>query len=101
MTTTHLDDLAEPVFTPDATEVLDAMATMGAACELDAAGLRRQATAETGLDDFGERDYEERLDVLLAALRDVSGLTAAGKVNFHSQILQLLKNRLLLVDLLT
>jgi hypothetical protein len=100
MTDIHIDDLAEPTFSPAATEILEAMAAMGAACELDADALRRQATAETGLDDFGDRDYEERLDVLLAALREVPGLTAAGVLGFHSQVLQLLKNRLLLVDLL-
>jgi hypothetical protein len=93
-------DLAEPEFTPEVHELLGVMATMGATCSLDAAALREQATAETGLDDFGDRDYEERLDVLLGAMRDVPGLTDAGILSFHSQVLQLLKNRLLLVDLL-
>jgi hypothetical protein len=96
----HIDDLADPQFTPEVAEILGAMAEMGAACPLDAEGLRRQARGETGLDDFGDRDYEERLDVLLAALREAPGLTDAGRLSFHSQVLQLLKNRLLLVDLL-
>jgi hypothetical protein len=95
-----IDDLAEPRFSPEVREILDAMAAMSAACPLDADAVRRQATDETGLDDFGDRDYEERLDVLLAALRDVPHLTGAGAFSFHSQVLQLLKNRLLLVDLL-
>ncbi len=99
-TGTRIDDLADPRFTPEVGEILRAMAEMGAACPLDAEGLRRQARAETGLDDFGDREYEERLDVLLAALREAPGLTDAGRLSFHSQILQLLKNRLLLVDLL-
>ena len=97
----HIDDLAEPRFTPEVVEMLDAMAAMGAAIELEGGALRRQAIAETGLDDFGDRDYEERLDVLLAALSDVPGLTDFGRLTFHAQVLQLLKNRLLLVDLLT
>jgi hypothetical protein len=97
----RIDDLAEPRFTPEVDEILGAMAAMGADCPLDDAdGLRRQACAETGLSDFGDRDYEERLDVLLAALRETPGLTDAGRLSFHSQVLQLLKNRLLLVDLL-
>ena len=96
----HIDDLTAPRFTPEVDEMLEAMAVMGTACELDADALRRQAMAETGLSDFGARDYEERLNVLLTALRDVPGLTAAGVLGFHSQVLQLLKNRLLLVDLL-
>jgi hypothetical protein len=39
--------------------------------------------------------------VYIAALQDVPGLHAAGIVNFHTQIVQWLKNRLLLSDLLT
>jgi Sulfotransferase family len=96
----RIDDLADPRFTPEVAEILGAMATMGVDCRLDAAVLRRQACAETGLSDFGDRDYEERLDVLLAALRAAPGLTDAGRLSFHSQVLQLLKNRLLLVELL-
>jgi Sulfotransferase family len=96
----RIDDLAEPRFTPEVAEILGAMAAMGADCPLDADGLRLQACAETGLADFGDRDYEERLDVLLAALREAPGLTDAGRLSFHSQVLQLLKNRLLLVELL-
>ena len=97
----HITDLAEPQFTAEVHEMLEVMATMGAGCALDAAALHEQAVAETGLDDFGDRDYEARLDVLLGALRDVPGLTAVGILSFHSQVLQLLKNRLLLADLLT
>jgi len=59
-----------------------------------------QASADTGLHDFGRDDYRERLDVYLAALRDIDGLHGAGLVNFYGQLLQLLKNRLLLTDLL-
>jgi hypothetical protein len=46
------------------------------------------------------RDYVERLDLLLAALRDIPTLNGPGIVNFHSQLLQMLRNRLLLTDLL-
>jgi hypothetical protein len=74
------------------------MDTMAADAPLDAAMLHAKATAETGLDDFGPDDYRERLDVYLAALQGISGLTGPGTVNFHTQILQFLKNRLLLTD---
>lgn len=96
----RIDDLAEPRFTPEVVEIFGFIATMAADCPLDAAELHRLAREQTGLDDFGARDYEARLDVLLAALRDVPGRTAAGTVTFHAQLLQLLKNRLLLTDLL-
>src|SRR6201995_5118164 len=76
------------------------MAAMAPQCPLDADALHAQASADTGLHDFGAQDYRERLDVYLAALREIDGLHAAGVVNFYAQLLQLLKNRLLLTDLL-
>ncbi|MCV7122072.1 sulfotransferase family protein [Mycobacterium lacus] len=76
------------------------MAAMAPNCPLDAEALHARASADTGLHDFGPGDYRERLDVYLAALRDVDGLHDAGAVNFYAQLLQLLKNRLLLTDLL-
>jgi hypothetical protein len=96
----HLDDLDRPRFSPEVEELRGLMTTMADACPLDAAALHAQASAETGLTDFGPRDYEERLDVLLAAVRAIDGLTGPGQVNFHAQLVQLLKNRLLLADYL-
>ncbi|WP_083410269.1 sulfotransferase family protein [Mycolicibacterium rutilum] len=81
--------------------IREMMAAMAPDCPLDAAVLHAKAAAETGLDDFGDDDYRERLDVYLAALQEIPMLHAAGVVNFHAQILQWLKNRLLLTDLLT
>lgn len=96
-----LDDLAEPRFSADAEQIRTLMASLAPDCPLDSDALHAKARAETGLDDFGSEDYRERLDVYLAALREVGGLHPAGVVNFHAQLLQLLKNRLLLTDLLT
>jgi hypothetical protein len=96
-----LDDLAEPRF-PEAAEPLrQMMAAMAEDCPLDANVLHAKAAADTGLDDFGPDDYRERLDVYLAALQEIPGMHDAGIVNFHAQLLQWLKNRLLLTDLLT
>ncbi|OBG66844.1 MULTISPECIES: sulfotransferase [unclassified Mycobacterium] len=95
----RLDDLAEPRFSPEARQILDMMASLAPDCPLDADALHARAAADTGLDDFGPPDYGERLDVYLAALRDIDGRHDAGTVNFFGQLLQLLKNRLLLTDL--
>ncbi|MFQ2875923.1 sulfotransferase [Mycobacterium sp. TY814] len=76
------------------------MAALAPDCPLDAEALCAKASADTGLHDFGPADYRERLDVYLSALRDIDGLHPAGVVNFYGQLLQLLKNRLLLADLL-
>ena len=95
-----LDDLARPRFSAEVEEMRGFMAQLAEACPLDSASLHAQAAAETGLDDFGPRDYAERLDLLIAALRDIPTLSGPGVVNFHAQLLQMLRNRLLLTDLL-
>ena len=94
-----LDDLAEPRFGRAAQELLGMMEDVAALCPLDSATLHAQASAELGLDDFGPQDYRERMDLLLDCYRSVPGLSPAGQVNFYAQLLQLLKNRLLLADL--
>jgi sulfotransferase family protein len=99
VTNVCLDDLDVPRFSPEARLILDAMAGMAPDCPLDADALHARACADTGLHDFGPDDYRERLEVYLAALRDIDGLHPAGVVNFYAQLLQLLKNRLLLTDL--
>ena len=96
----HLDDLAEPCFSPQVDQIRDLLTAMAPDCPLDGEALHAKATAETGLADFGPDDYRERFDVYLAALREIDGLHGPGIVNFHAQLLQLLKNRLLLNDLL-
>jgi hypothetical protein len=96
----RLTDLAVPQFSADVTSILELMATMAADLRLESAQLHEMAAAQTGLSDFGPRDYAGRLDVLLAAMREVDGLTPGGLLNLHTQVLQMLKNRLLLVDLL-
>jgi hypothetical protein len=97
----RLDDLAQPRFSTEAQQILDMMAAMAPQCPLDADVLHAHASADTGLHDFGPDDYRERLDVYLSALHDIDGLHDAGVVNFYGQLLQLLKNRLLLIDLLS
>jgi hypothetical protein len=96
----RIDDLAVPRFTPAVEEIRDFMAVMAADCPLDAGALHDKARSETGLDDFGPDDYRERLDLFLGAVREIDGLHGPGVLNFHMQLLQVLKNRLLLTDLL-
>ena len=69
-----------PRFSPEAQQLRDMMATMAADCPLDSAALHERASADTGLTDFGPGDYRERLDVYLAALRDIDGLDSAGEL---------------------
>jgi len=96
----RIDDLAAPTFTPMATDLLAGMGTLAGDCPLTSEAVHRRAADETGLRSFGPKDYEERLVVLLEALRSVPDVTDSGRVGFFLQIVQLLKNRLLLTDLL-
>jgi hypothetical protein len=95
----HLDDLAEPRYTPAAQQLRDMMATLAADCPLDPEILHARAREATGLTDFGPDDYRERLDRYVAELREID-MHGPGIVNFHAQLVQWLKNRLLLTDLL-
>ncbi len=85
----HLDDLAEPALHPRdrADPRHHGHDGRGLSARLGGAA-RQQARTETGLDDFGPDDYRERLDVYLAALRDIDGLHGPGIVNFYAQLLQ-------------
>ncbi|MET3960352.1 hypothetical protein ABIE44_000286 [Marmoricola sp. OAE513] len=100
MEAVRLTDLAVPEFSSDVTAIFEVMGTMAADLRLDSDQLHAMASEQTGLTDFGPRDYTDRLGVLLAALREVEDVTPAGLLNLHTQLLQMLKNRLLLTDLL-
>ncbi len=95
----HLDDLATPRYSLQAQAIRDMMGTVAADFPLDADVLHDRARADTGLDDFGPEDYRERLDLYVAGLREID-MHGPGIVNFHAQLVQWLKNRLLLTDLL-
>jgi hypothetical protein len=96
----HIEDLAKPVFSAEVGEMRAAMGAMADQCVLEAEALLQRARVESGLDDFGDRDFEEPLGVLLRALHDTANLSPVGRLSIHTQLVQLLKNRLLLTDLL-
>ena len=95
-----IDDLAAPRFSAEARAVLDFMEEAGSSLALDADGLLDAATAETGLGDFGADDFVPRLDLLCRAMTDEGGFNGAGVFQQHTLILGLLKNRLLIEDLI-
>lgn len=97
----RIDDLAEPRFSDEARAVLDFMREAGSQLTLDGAALMAAAKSETGLDDFGAGDFGARLDLLCRAMTDEGGFNSAGILQQHTLILGLLKNRLLVEDLIT
>jgi hypothetical protein len=94
-----IDDLAEPNYTDEVRAILDFMEEAGSQMRLEPEPLMEAAAAETQLDDFGPGDFVERLDVLCRAMRDEGGFNGAGVLQQHTFLLGLLKNRLLIEDL--
>lgn len=66
--------------------------------ELDFDALTGQASAATGLSDFGDGDWQEPLQLLLADYASSAQLNGTGRVIARLLILGLLRTRLQLVD---
>lgn len=99
----RIDDYASPRFPPEVRAIFDAVGPMADSLVLEAEPMIEQARAETGLADLGLADdpqLVERLDLLLAGLRDDAGLSAFGVVSDHTLVVGLLRSRLLITDLL-
>ena len=94
----HITDLARPTFSPDAQAIIDGMSAMAPYCPLTADALHEQASAQTGLTDFGEQDYRERMSVLLRAFDELPEFTAFGRTYAFSLMLTFLKGRLRVID---
>ncbi len=78
----------------------DGIAALAEGLELAPDALRARAAAEVGLDDFGDDGYAAPLAVLSGAIERSRLISPVGRFMLHAQLLQLLKNRLLLADLL-
>jgi hypothetical protein len=96
----RIDDLAEPRYTEEVRAILDFMDEAGSHLVLEPGALMEAAATETGLEDFGAGDFVERLELLCRAMREEGGLNGAGVMQQHAFISGLLKNRLLIEDLL-
>ena len=97
----RIDDLAAPQFPADVEAIRSAMSAMGAELHLEPDELLATAAGQTGLDDFGDPGFRVPLAVLCDALRTEAGLSPAGVTSAWTQIVMLLKNRLLVEDVLT
>ena len=91
-------DLRRPVFTAPVLEALDAGASVADLYPLEADALIERAREDTGLHDLGDDGFRVPLDVLLHSLRTEAGLSAMGRLGTFMQLLQLMKNRLLVED---
>ncbi len=96
----RIDDLVDPRFTDEIRTVLDLMAEAGAGVDLRPEVLMAAAADETGLDRFGADDFVERLEVLCWSLRNEAELNDAGLLAQSLLLTGLLRNRLLVEDLI-
>jgi hypothetical protein len=99
-TDVRITDYAEPAFSPDIRALMDSVGPMAAELRLEPDAVLAEATAQSGLDDYGDPSFRERLSVLLHGLREEAGLSQFGVLSNHTLVVQLLKNRLLVQDLL-
>lgn len=93
-------DLADPVFPEAAQPIREALAGYGSILELTSDALLASATERTGLDNWGEDSFRERLDVLTASLREEAGLSDVGTAVVFEQLVGNLVNRLRLEALI-
>jgi hypothetical protein len=76
------------------------MAEMGAAVRLEPDALMAAAVEQAAVDDFGDPSFKERLDVACTALNTAVALSDAGRAAAFVQLSGLLRNRLLVQDVL-
>src|SRR4051794_2906358 len=94
----RITDYAQPEFTSEGRAIVDGVASIAESVALEPDALLRDASAHTGLDDFGDPAFRERLDVYVNALNREAQLSRSGRVMQYAQLLQVLKNRLLVED---
>jgi hypothetical protein len=94
----RIDDLADPVLTPLQKKVLEGVS--GIAVSFTENAILEEARKQTGLDDFGEGDFRERLSVWLESLEEDAGLGPVGRIGAFRDCVRYAANRLRLEDLL-
>jgi hypothetical protein len=96
----RIEDYHQPRFSPEIRELRSQMAALAPSLALEPDALKVAAVEQTGLTDFGDPWLDEPLEVLCRALREEAGLSAPGLVTTWFMLAGLLKNRLLIEDLL-
>jgi hypothetical protein len=96
----RLTDLADPVYPVEAQPIRDGLAAYGTTLRLQPDEMLATAEQRTGLNNWGDPAFRERLDVLCASLRDEAGLSDNGIAIAFEQVVQNLVNRLRLEALI-
>jgi hypothetical protein len=96
----RIEDLDAPVFSADVRAMMEAAAPFADQVPFTLDDLTAQARAETGLSDFGSDWFRQPLSLLIKALTTEVELSPFGRITASTQLLQLLKNRLLIEGVL-
>ena len=91
----RIDDLGSPRQTQAAQAALDATAAFDTDMTVD--GVLDAARAATGLSDFGEMDFVERLAIMLRSI-DEDGLNGFGRMLLYNDLVRYASNRLRVED---
>lgn len=90
----HLPDLADPVYPEAAMPMREGLAAYGATLELTPEALQQAASERTGLRDWGDPAFRERLDVLCRSVGEQADLSDVGIAMTFEQLVGHLVNRL-------
>lgn len=93
----HIDDFGAPRHPPHVEKMLRD-AEQVEPPSLDVELLCQQAMRETGLEDFGDTRFKERLDLYVRALEAEGALSALGRLNRAGEIVRFLATRLRVED---
>jgi hypothetical protein len=93
----QISDLADPQLDARQKAVLEAASTISVDLTVDA--VLSAARERAGLDDFGERDFEQRLAVWLQATQEDPTLGPAGRLRVFSDCVRYATSRLRMQDL--
>ena len=96
----HIDDLTDPRLPDEVLAQQEAVKPLLDQLAFDADGVCAQASQETGLDDFGDPGFRERLDLLLRGFREEAGLSPLGLLSRHGLMVKHASNRLRIEDLI-
>lgn len=97
----RIDDLTEPRFDPEVAQIREAVGALAATTPLEPDSIIASAVAETGLDAAVLDDaYRRRLAVICRGMREESGLSDFGVFSNASQLAGMVRNKLLIDDLL-
>lgn len=94
-------DLADPVYPEAAAPIREALSGYGSTLQLTSEALQQSAIDRTGLSNWGDTGFRERLEVLCTSLRDEADLSDTGTAVVFEQLVGNLVNRLRLEDLIT